>query len=52
MSGLVRILVDVVEPLGVEARRAADEAVHLVTFGEQKLGEIRTVLAGDARDQC
>jgi hypothetical protein len=32
-------------------RDAADDAVHLVTFGEQVLGQIRAVLPRDARDE-
>ena len=47
----VRILVDVVEALGVEARRAPHDPVHLVPLAEQELREIRAVLAGDAGDE-
>ena len=36
---------------GVEARRAADDAVDLVALLEQQLGQVRAVLAGDAGDQ-
>ena len=32
-------------------RRAALDAVHLVAFLQQELGQIRAVLAGDAGDQ-
>ena len=49
--GDVRVLVDVVEPLGVERARAADDAVDLVALGEQQLGQVRAVLAGDAGDE-
>jgi hypothetical protein len=48
----VRVLVEVVDALGVEARRAADHAVDLVAFGEQQLGEVGAVLPGDACDEC
>jgi hypothetical protein len=37
---LVRIAVQVLDPLGVEARRAADDPVHLVALLEQLLGEV------------
>ena len=47
----VRVLVDRVEPAGVEAAGAADNAVDLVAFAEQELGEIRAVLAGDAGEE-
>ncbi len=32
---VVRVLIDVVEPLGVEGRRPTDQAVNLVALGEQ-----------------
>ena len=35
----------------VRRARAADDAEHLVALVEQQLGEIRTVLAGDAGDE-
>ena len=46
----VRVLVQVVDAVGVEQRRAALDAVDLVAFAEQKLGEVGAVLAGDAGD--
>ncbi len=33
-------------------RRTADDAVNLVAFFQQELGEVRTVLPGHARYQC
>ena len=36
-AGLVKILVDVIEPVGVEAGGATFQAVDLVTLGEEKL---------------
>ena len=48
---LVRILVQVVDAIGVEQRRAALDAVHLVAFVEQKFREVGAVLAGNAGDQ-
>ena len=48
---LVRILVQVIDAVGVEERGAALDAVHLVALVEQELGEIGAVLAGDAGDQ-
>ena len=48
---LVRILIEMVDALGVERRRAALDAVHDVALGEQEFGEIGAVLAGDAGDQ-
>jgi hypothetical protein len=49
--GCVRIRVDVVEPVGVERARAADDAVDFVAFAEEQFREVGAVLAGDARDQ-
>jgi len=48
----VRVLVQVVDAIGVEARGASLYAVHLVAFLEQKFGQVGAVLAGYARDQC
>ena len=42
---------DVVDTLTALGRGAADDAVYLVALLEQKLGEVRTVLAGDAGDE-
>ena len=49
--GLVRILIEVIDAVGVEERRAALDAVDLVAFVEQELGEVGAVLARDAGDQ-
>jgi hypothetical protein len=29
-----------------------DESIDVIPFGEEKLSEVRTVLAGDATDDC
>src|SRR5689334_5358943 len=47
----VGVLIEVVDTLGVEKRRAALDAVHLVTLLEQELGEISAILARDAGNQ-
>ena len=49
---LVRVLVEVVDAVGVEERRAPLDAVNLVAFGEEELREVRAVLAGNPCDQC
>jgi hypothetical protein len=49
---LVRVLVDMVDPLGVELARSALDAVDRVAFLEQEFGQILSVLAGDAGDEC
>ena len=47
----VRIRVQVVNAPRVEGRRAPDKAVHGVSLCEQQLGEVRSVLSRDARDE-
>ena len=47
----VRVLVDVVHPLGVKRAGPALDAMHDVAFFQQKLSQVRAVLAGDAGDQ-
>jgi hypothetical protein len=48
---LVRVVVEVIDPVGVEARGTADDAVDLVALLQQELGQVGAVLAGDAGDQ-
>ena len=50
--GVVRVLVEVVDAVGVEQRGAAFDAVDGVAFVQQEFGEIGAVLAGDAGDEC
>ena len=47
----VRVLVEVVDALGVKQARPALDAVHDVAFFEQQLRQVRAVLAGDAGDE-
>ncbi len=47
----VRVLVDVVDALGIEQRGAALDAVHLVTLLEQEFRKVRTILASHAGNQ-
>ena len=48
---LMRVLVEVVDPCGVEATRAALYAMHQIPLFEQQFRQIATVLAGDASDE-
>ena len=48
---LVRIRVDVVQTIGIEGGRPANDAMHLVAFGEQELGQVRTVLPRDSGNE-
>jgi len=41
----------VIEAIGIEGARPANDAVDLVPFGNEQLGQIRAVLARDARDE-
>jgi hypothetical protein len=39
-----RILVEMADAAGVEARRPPDDSVDLIAFGEEELGQVRAVL--------
>jgi hypothetical protein len=47
----VRVLVDVVHPLGVKRAGPALDAVHDVAFFQQKFSQVRAVLASDAGNE-
>ena len=47
-----RLMVKVVNAKGVEGAASADDAVYLVAFVQEQLGEVTAVLAGDAGNQC
>jgi hypothetical protein len=51
-AGRVYVLIYVIDAVGVEAGGAAFQAMDLVAFVEEQLGEIRAILAGYARDEC
>src|SRR3989344_9104898 len=47
----VRVLIQMIDAIPVEQRGPALDAVHLVTFFQQKFGEVSPVLPGDASDK-
>ena len=47
----MRIGINVIDTIGIERRSAPDDAVYLITFGQQKFGKIRSILPGDPRDK-
>ncbi len=49
--GLVRVLIDVVDPAGVERGRTALDPVHLVAFRQEQVRKISPVLARNACDK-
>ena len=49
--GLMRVLVEMVDPFGVKRRSAALQAVNFISFGEKELGEVGSVLSGNPGDQ-
>jgi hypothetical protein len=49
---LVRILVEMIDTIGIEERRTALDAVDFVTLLQQELREVGAVLPRGARDQC
>ena len=48
----MRIYVDIVDTAGVEGLRAAFDAMHDVALIEKETREKRSILPGDAGDQC
>ena len=46
--GAVRIVVEVIDALGVERAGAADKPVHFIALGEQQFRQVGAVLAGDS----
>jgi hypothetical protein len=49
--GLMRILVEMVDPLGVKGRSAAFEAVNFIAFREKEFRQVRSILPGNPGDQ-
>ena len=49
--GRMRVLVQMVNAAGIEAGRAAFDAMDFVAAFEQEFGQIRAILAGHAGDQ-
>src|SRR4051812_39178434 len=48
LFGFMDILIDVVDPVGVETGGAAFQTVHLISFGKKQLRQVGAVLACDA----
>ena len=48
----VRVLVEMVNALRIETRRATDNAVHFIPLVQEKFSQVATVLSGDARNEC
>ena len=51
LIGCVRVLVDVVNTLGIEQRRATLDAMDNIALFQQKLRQIRAILPSNTRDQ-
>jgi hypothetical protein len=49
---LVKILIKVVDPAGVEERAPALDAVYLISLLKQQLRKIGSILTGDACNKC
>jgi hypothetical protein len=47
----VRVLIKMINTLGVEGAGAADDTVDFVALLQEKLSEVGTILAGDAGDE-
>ncbi len=48
----MRILVEMIDAIGVEQRCTTLDAMDDVPFSQQEFSEVGAVLAGDAGDQC
>jgi hypothetical protein len=49
---LMGILIEVIDAVGIEERTPALEAMDFVTLGQEELGEVGAVLAGDSGDKA
>jgi hypothetical protein len=49
---LVRILIEVVDPIGIEKGRPALDAMDLVVFFQEQFSKVGPILSGDSRDEC
>ena len=47
----MRVVVEVVDPVGVEQRGAPLDAMDLISLGQQELGQVRAVLSRDTGDE-
>ncbi len=45
------VVIQMIHPPGVEGAGPPDDAVNFITFREQQLGQVRTILPGDASNQ-
>ncbi len=48
---LVRVLVEMIDPVGIDERGTALDAVDDIALAEQEFGEKRAILTGDAGDE-
>ena len=48
----MRIVVKMVDAIGVEEAGAPHQAVHFVALRQQEFGKVGAVLPGNASDQC
>jgi len=49
-AALMRIVIDVVDALGVERAGSAKDTMHLITLAQQQFAEVGAVLASDSSD--
>lgn len=47
----VGILIEMVDALSVESACTTDDAVHFISFLQEELSEVRTILASDTSDE-
>jgi hypothetical protein len=50
--GLVRVLVEMVDALGIKRGSAPLQAMNFISLGEQELRQVGAILPRNPRDQC
>jgi hypothetical protein len=48
----VRVLINMVDPIGVECAGTPDDPVNFIALAEQQFSKVGTVLTGDTSDEC
>ena len=48
----VRVLVNVIDPVGVESAATSNNAMDFIAFFEQQFRQVGSVLTGDPGDKC
>ena len=52
MQRQCRMVIQMIDTLGVDRRGAPLDAMHLVALVDQEAGQVGAILTGDTRDYC